>query len=604
MTVALEPSRSLTFRAGALLVRGAGAMVPPRRRSEWRREWEAELWYAVAAPGRGGRLSLADRLGLVARCLGAYQHAAWLCARQLRHRRLRVRVGVAVRDLRAEPRPGILALTSVALTVGAAGILFGLAEQARHRILPAPGGERIVRVFNSAPAADLDRTGISGFELARFRARSRSFRGSPPSASFRRRWASAPRGSPPSSFPCCKVTPASGRDFVAADYESGAKPVALVREDAGLRLGATLVVEGVRHTVVGTLPAGLRFPRSDTRAWIPFTADSGLDALGERNVRRDRQASRRHLRGRRERELTARQPALQSEHPEGYLGPFGVSVEHRRRAGRGGRGRLGAHGRRAACRRGIDRGRGIRCGCRVRQPPDGDGLGGSCRGRRLIGWAIATLGLNGLRPVGVASDGIGVTAFAATSTVAAVAASLLLGLTRRRRATGSRSAPGLALHGRVGRAPGLGPRHDGGYRQLARRGPGFDPVGLFALRAPNGVGNVVAARVARVPGVEGVALTSEIPVLESAPAATFEIAGAVVGRGPAPSAEIQVVGANYFTVARIPLLAGRTFAAASTDRPPTEVVVNRTLAARFFGDGAPIGRRLVAISARAGRAAG
>ena len=593
MTVALEPSRSLTFRAGALLVRGAGAMVPPRRRSEWRREWEAELWYAVAAPGRGGRLSLADRLGLVARCLGAYQHAAWLCARQLRHRRLRVRVGVAVRDLRAEPRPGILALTSVALTVGAAGLLFGVAQQARHRVLPAPGGDRIVRVFNSAPAADLDRTGISGYELARFRARNRSFEGLaafrqlPPSMGMRA------AGIAPEFLPLLRVAPASGRNFVAADYEPGAEPVALAREDAGLRLGATLVVAGVRHTVVGTIPATLRFPRADTRAWIPLATDSGLDALGERNVgvigRLRSSASPASA----ARELTALSSALQSEHPEGYLGPFGVAwsvvVEP---AGTpsgdsvllAGLLLIGATllGVAASCAAAgfVSRRTAMAWVLPV-------GIGGA------IGWAMATLALRVLRPVGSVPDGIGVAAVAIAITMAALVSAQLVGRGRRRRASGSRSAPGLALcmaASVVLLASAVAMA--GAYRQLARRGPGFDPVGLLALRLPSGADSAVVARVARVTGVEGVARTGELPVLESAPAATFEIEGAVPGRGPAPSAEVQGVDANYFAVARIPLLAGRTFSPV-TDGPPMEAVVNRTLAGRFFGAGAAIGRRLV-----------
>ena len=278
MTLALEPSRARTFRLGALLVRGAGAMVPPTRRAEWRQEWEAELWYALTAPRRTGPLPLGDRLGLVVRCLGAYQHAAWLCVRGLRQRRLRAGVGLAVRALRADPRPGAFALMTVALAVATAGILFGVAEQARRRVLPSPEGERIVRLFNSAPAADLDRTGLSGFELARFRARSRSFDGL---AAFRQ--LASPHGLrvariAPEFLALLRVTPSSGRGFVTGDYLPGAEPVALARADAGMRLGATITVGGVRHRVVGTLPTALRYPHPDSRVWLPLSTDSGLAA--------------------------------------------------------------------------------------------------------------------------------------------------------------------------------------------------------------------------------------------------------------------------------------------------------------------------------------
>ena len=229
--------------------RGHGSVA---RRAEWRREWEAELWYALTAR-RTGPLSLGDRLGLVVRCLGAYQHAAWLGARRFRRHRVRAGIGLAVRALRDDPLPGVLTLTTVALAVAMAGILFGVAEQARRRVLPSPEGERIVRLFNSAPAADLDRTGLSGFELARFRAHSRSFE---ELAAFRQ--IASPSGLrvariAPGFLDLLRVRPSSGRAFLPADYRPDARPVALARDDAGMRVGATLIVSGVRHTVVGTI---------------------------------------------------------------------------------------------------------------------------------------------------------------------------------------------------------------------------------------------------------------------------------------------------------------------------------------------------------------
>ena len=112
MTVALEPSRSLTFRAGALLVRGAGAMVPPRRRSEWRREWEAELWFTATQRKPHARPQAA---WLVTRCAGAWVHAAWLRWDRWRLEMLLQDIRYAVRTL--VRKPGFATMTILTLVI-------------------------------------------------------------------------------------------------------------------------------------------------------------------------------------------------------------------------------------------------------------------------------------------------------------------------------------------------------------------------------------------------------------------------------------------------------------------------------------------------------
>src|SRR5206468_3426279 len=49
----------------------------------------------------------------------------------------------------------------------------------------------------------------------------------------------------------------------------------------------------------------------------------------------------------------------------------------------------------------------------------------------------------------------------------------------------------------------------------------------------------------------------------------------------------------YFATLRIPLLAGRMFSAADTDRSQRVLIVNQTLAKRFFAPRSPVGERLL-----------
>lgn len=84
-----------------------------------------------------------------------------------------------------------------------------------------------------------------------------------------------------SFFDVLRVKPARGRLFESGDDTPSAEPVVVVSHalwrsrygsDPGL-LGSFIDVEGVRRRVVGIAPAGLTFPSSETRFWIPQTFD-------------------------------------------------------------------------------------------------------------------------------------------------------------------------------------------------------------------------------------------------------------------------------------------------------------------------------------------
>jgi putative ABC transport system permease protein len=61
---------------------------------------------------------------------------------------------------------------------------------------------------------------------------------------------------------------------------------------------------------------------------------------------------------------------------------------------------------------------------------------------------------------------------------------------------------------------------------------------------------------------------------------------------PTPNSLYTVVSTDYFKTMRIPLLSGRSFTEADSDRAPYVAVVNETLAKRYWPNQDPIGKQL------------
>ncbi len=102
-------------------------------------------------------------------------------------------------------------------------------------------------------------------------------------------------------------------------------------------------------------------------------------------------------------------------------------------------------------------------------------------------------------------------------------------------------------------------------------------------------------RVARLPGVEGVALSSFIPWRDVG--RTFGFQFAIEGRTPQdgeenPYARLRIVGPGFFDVLGVPLVAGRDFT--NDDRRGSEpvVIISQTLAQRTFPDGDALNRKM------------
>jgi putative ABC transport system permease protein len=139
------------------------------------------------------------------------------------------------------------------------------------------------------------------------------------------------------------------------------------------------------------------------------------------------------------------------------------------------------------------------------------------------------------------------------------------------------------------------------FSKLIRVNPGFNPVHLLTMRvqfAPNVpvMRNRVLSfypelrdRLAEMPGVSGATLGG-MPlrggVLNAHGGDPFALRGKSYGSGGDQFANLNTVGLDYFRTLEIPLLSGRTFSKLDTGDAPRLVMVNESLAKKFFPAGA------------------
>ena len=96
--------------------------------------------------------------------------------------------------------------------------------------------------------------------------------------------------------------------------------------------------------------------------------------------------------------------------------------------------------------------------------------------------------------------------------------------------------------------------------------------------------------VRRVPGVEDAALAHVMPLDFGGSRQTIEIDGYVPADGEEMELNTVRVSPGYFSVMRIPVIAGREFSAADTRDQPQRVIVNETMARQYWPNGQAVGR--------------
>jgi predicted permease len=99
--------------------------------------------------------------------------------------------------------------------------------------------------------------------------------------------------------------------------------------------------------------------------------------------------------------------------------------------------------------------------------------------------------------------------------------------------------------------------------------------------------------IAALPGVVAVGIGSIMPLRSSEVALEVKAEGKPLAEGePMPRAELRSANPDYFSAAGIPLLEGRAFSTSDQAGSDLVVIINQTLARRYFPNENPIGKRI------------
>jgi putative ABC transport system permease protein len=197
----------------------------------------------------------------------------------------------ACRTLRRSPGFTFLAVTILALGIGANTAIFSLVSAVLLRPLPFPEPERLVLLWDDFSARGAPpRVEPTPADYAAWKEQSRSFAdmaglvtgtynltgdGDPEKLSGVRTTANL--------FAVLGMQPLLGRTLEPYDDEPAAAPVVVVNEqlwrsrfggDPGL-VGRSILLNGQAHTVVGVVPADFQYPERHAAVWVPakFTSE-------------------------------------------------------------------------------------------------------------------------------------------------------------------------------------------------------------------------------------------------------------------------------------------------------------------------------------------
>ena len=104
----------------------------------------------------------------------------------------------------------------------------------------------------------------------------------------------------------------------------------------------------------------------------------------------------------------------------------------------------------------------------------------------------------------------------------------------------------------------------------------------------------VLDRVSALPGVEGAAVGTHLPLTDSHGRTDMTIEGMALPRpGNYPHPDVHTISPGFVATLGIPLLRGRTFTDADNENAPRVGMINAMLARRFFPNEDPVGKRFV-----------
>jgi len=194
-------------------------------------------------------------------------------------------VRYAARILARAPGFACTAITVAALGTGAATAAYTLIDHVLVRPLPFPEPDRLVNVWENAPAGHFSELELSPANYRDWKAAASSFSSFGVYAGLAATLTGA--GEPrrilgdaftPEIFPLLGAQPALGRVFGTEDLKESAPATvvlsyALWQEAFGgsrTALGRKIEIDGRPRTIVGVMPAGFSFPDRDAELWVPL----------------------------------------------------------------------------------------------------------------------------------------------------------------------------------------------------------------------------------------------------------------------------------------------------------------------------------------------
>ena len=578
-------------------------------------------------------------------------------------------VRFAWRSLRKRPGFTAVVIFTLALGIGANSAIFSVVNAVLLSPLPYREPERLVALFSKDDKRNLAQGPMSYVNFQDWHAQSQSFTHMavmrPDSFSL------TDRGEPervsgvrvsPSMLSLLGVQPLMGRDFLPEEDQPGKGEVALISYGLWQRrygadpnlFGQTVTLEGRAFTIIGVLPAWLRypgqpFPPGGAEVWIPFVPLPSEQQRGFANIRvmcrlkpgvnlAQAQTEMNLIAARLAQQYPADDADLSvalvslSEVVTGkvrlglwiLLGTVGVvlliacvnvaNLLLARAAGR--QTEIAIRTALGASRWRVVRQMLIEC---LLLSLAGGGLGLLLAWQSIV-WLTKTKAGNIPRIEELSLNGyvLGFTLLVSLLTA------LLFGLLPALRASRVELVATLKEGGK-GTARGVNQRWLKGlavteialalvllvgaglllrsFRAISEVDPGFRPQRVLTLAVPLPLAGYpdqtaqcrflenAVARLNAAPGVESAAAVFKVPLAGLA-TLTFTVQGQPVPRGTEPSADYRPISAAYFRTMGIPLLRGREFNEFDTAETADVVIVNEELARQYWPGENPLGKRL------------
>ena len=206
-------------------------------------------------------------------------------------------VRFALRSLWRRPAFSLVAITTLAIGIGASTAMFALANSVIYRPLAYPEPERLVRVWDTFAPGDVRSGSSSPANFYDWRSRQTSFAGM---FAYNNTELAFTGIQPAESFVSAEVSagftdvmgvrPMLGRGFTAGDEVFGSHRSVLVGHAFWQRflsgdsavVGRALSINGVSYVIAGVMPRGFAFPTQETQLWVPMAFD--FDVATSRGV--------------------------------------------------------------------------------------------------------------------------------------------------------------------------------------------------------------------------------------------------------------------------------------------------------------------------------